>query len=152
FPQIQRIVCRALAARELFRRHAPWAPVLPLRSADYEKMIHNKSSEIAVTGYFGRSWACANWGPHPSFSTYTSGLLACEYTPQHIRIDPELQCEFSPRELKGLDRSLCWGIHDRLLEIQQQLIRAEDVWRCAGISDDARWARNIIQQIGGMEL
>src|SRR5262249_45807834 len=102
----EQMVCRALAARELFRETAPhWSPELPLNAAEWEKMISGKSNEIAVVGYFGRSWACANWGPHPTFRDYVCGLMACEFTPSHIRDDSELRKEYPPRELPGLDQS-----------------------------------------------
>src|SRR5215475_8124034 len=43
-PHYQRQVCAALAAREWFRQHAPpWAPELPLSSADIVKLISSKS-------------------------------------------------------------------------------------------------------------
>jgi len=123
------------------------APELPLSSIDCERMIGGKSNEIALVGYFGRSWACADWGIHPPFRDYACGLMACEHTPQHLRIDPELQLEYPPRPLEGLDPSLCWGIHIRLLEMEQQLLRAEENWRRCGMADDAAWMRSVIKQL-----
>jgi len=152
-PYFEQTVCRALAARQLFCETAPHGvPELPLSSADIEKAIRSKDNLIAVVGYFGRSWACANWGPHPTFRDYGGGLLVCEYTPQHIRTDPELQCEFSPRELKGLDRSLCWGILDRITEFMLQLMKNEEVWRGCGMAADAKRLRGAIEELGGMKL
>jgi len=148
FPQIQRIVCRALSARELFRMHVPWAPALPLSSADCEKMIRDKNSRIALAGYFARSWALANWSSaHPSFYRYARGATASKHTPERIRTDPALLKQFPPTPLKGLDRNLCWGVHYRLLETQQQLVRAEEVWRHSGMADDAKWAQGMLEKL-----
>jgi hypothetical protein len=153
FPLVRHMVCRAVAARESFRETAPhWAPELPLNSADCEKMISGKSNRIALVGYFGRSWVCANWGSHPTFRHYACGLMACEYTPEHTRNDPELQREYPPRELPGLDQSLCWGIHYRIVDTTTQLMRAEEHWRHCGLSEDAAWIRGILERLVGVTL
>jgi len=150
---LQRTVCRALAPRESFRETAPhWAPELPLSSADCEKMIGGRSNKIALVGYFGRSWACANWGIHPTFRDYACGLMACEHTPEHIRNDPELLKEFHPRLLEGLDQSLCWNTIGRIFDFTQQLMRTEESWRTCGLADDAKWMRGVIEQLVGVKL
>lgn len=69
--------------------------------------------------------------------------MACKYTPEHIRNDPELQKKFPPERLEGLDKSLCWGIQRRMFELTQQLARAEESWRNCGL--DTKWMREIIQ-------
>src|SRR5262245_14635615 len=103
FPLFKDTVCRALTGRASFRETAPpWAPDLPVSSAEWEKMIGSKSNGIALVGYFGRSWACANWGIHPPFRDYACGLMACEHTPEHLRNDLQLRQEFPQRELPGL--------------------------------------------------
>src|SRR5215831_20335945 len=78
-------VCLALAARVSFRQEAsPDLPELPLASAEREKLIGSKNAEFAVLGFFGRSRASGNWGPHPVFRIYARGLMKCEYTPERI--------------------------------------------------------------------
>jgi hypothetical protein len=153
FPFFEHSVCRALAARESFRQDAPpWAPDLPLSSADCEKMICGRSSKIALVGYYGRSLACANWGVHPMFRDYACGLMASPDTPEHIRADPALLKEFPPRELPGLDQSLCWNTFGRIFEFTQQLMRNEENWRRCGLAADAAWARSVIERITRVTL
>jgi hypothetical protein len=153
FPHLEVTVCRALIAAEAFRQDAPpWAPELPVSSADWEKMIGGRSNKIALIGYYGRSWACANWGRHPSFRDFACGLMACEHTPARIRTDPALLKEFPPRELAGLDRSLCWNTFGRIFEFTLQLIRAEESWRRCGRSGEARWMRDVLEQLVGIKL
>jgi hypothetical protein len=148
FPLVRHTVCRAAVARASFRESAPhWAPELPVSSADCEKMIRSKSNKIALVGYFGRSWACANWGPHPSFRDYCCGLMASPHCPEHIRNDPELRKEFPPRELPDLDENLCWGIFGRIVEYTQEFLRNEAHWRRCGRTDDAKWMRGVIERI-----
>jgi hypothetical protein len=147
-PYLERQVCRALAHRQSFRETAPhWSPELPLSSAEYEKMIGSKSCQIAVVGFFGRSLATANWGTHLNFRDYVCGLMACEYTPPCIRLDVELRLEFPPREIIGFDRNLCWGSHERIYEIMQQLMREEEIWSRCGMADEAKEMRGAIVQL-----
>lgn|SRR5262245_5950137 len=153
FPLFEHSVCRALAAREAFRQDAPpWAPDLPLSSADCEKMIRSKSGKIALVGYYGRSLACANWDVHLMFRDYACGLMACEYTAEHIRTDAALLKEFPPCELPGFDQSLCWNTHGRIFEFTQQLMRNEENWRRCGMKTDAAWARSVIERLTGVAL
>jgi len=150
---LEQTVCRALIARAAFRETAPhWAPELPLSGVECEKMIRSKNNGIALVGYYGRSWACANWGPHLSFHDFCCGAMACEHTPEHIRNDLELQLEFIPCKLAGFDKVLCWGVQDRLAETAQQLIRTEEHYRACGMSDDARWMRSVIEQVLKVKL
>src|SRR5262249_9524139 len=130
----ERLVCRALKTRESFRQTAPhWAPELPLNPAEWEKMFRSKDAKIAVVGYYGRSLACADWGAHLSFRDYVCGLLAYEHAPPCIRTDPGLLTEFSPNpSLQGFDKSLVWGVHPRIIEFTQQLMRAEEIWYSCG--------------------
>jgi len=154
-PHYQRQVCAALAAREWFRAHAPpWAPELPLCSADIEKLINSKSPAIAVVGYFAASLAACNWDieKHPTFQVYAAGVMACEFAPTHIRTDPKLLKEFPPRELSGIDQGLIWGLSDRTLEFMQGLMRSEEHLRRCGLSEDAKQMRAVIQQITGVKL
>ena len=153
FPLLTRGICLALVARESFRQDAPLdVPELPLAADEYEKLISSKSSKFAVVGYFGRSWACANWGPHPTFRDYVCGLMACEHTPASIRGDPKLLKEFPPKPLAGLDQALCWGTRDRIFDFTQQLMRAEESWRRCGMADDAKWMRGVLERIMRVEL
>ena len=153
FPYLKHQICRALAARAAFRETAPhWAPELPLSSADIEKLIHCKNNWFVLVGYYARSLACANWGIHPTFRDYACGLMACEFAPQHLRIDPELQVEFPPRELAGFDRALCWGTHDRIFEFTYQLMKNEEIWRRCGMADNAKWMRDSIEQLVRVKL
>ena len=149
----EQAVCRALFMHASFRETAPtWAPDLPLSSSDIEKMIQSKSNRIAVVGYFARSCACGNWSSHPKFCDYVAGLLACEHTPERIRNDPQLLKEFPPRWLGGLDRSLCWGVRDRIVEMTRQLIKGEENWRRCGMAVDAAAMRSVIEQILKVKL
>jgi hypothetical protein len=153
FPHFELMVYRALAAREAFRQDAPpWAPELPLSSAEWEKMIRSKSNKIALVGYFGRSLACAGWCIHPAFRDYARGVTACEHTPEHIRTDPALLREFPPGPLGALDRSLCWNTFGRIFDFTQQLMRNEETWRRCGRSDDAKWMRGVLEQLVGIKL
>jgi len=147
FPYLERIVCQALAHRASFRETAPhWAPELPLSPAEWEKMIGSKSNQITVVGYFGRSLACAEWNIHLSFRDYACGLMACEHTPKCIRTDPDLLKEFSPNpSLQGLDSSLCWGVHARIIEFTQLLMRNEEIWYGCGMADEAGRMRDAIE-------
>jgi hypothetical protein len=148
FRVVQTTACRALTARTSFQQDAPyWCPELPLNSTEFEKMIGGKSNKIALVGYYGRSLACANWSFHPSFRDFCCGVLACEYTPEQIRSDPELLREFPPRELPDLDENLVWGIFGRIFEFARECIRNEEHWRRCGRMDDAEWMRGVIERI-----
>jgi hypothetical protein len=148
FRGVQTTVCRALTIRASFRETAPpWAPDLPLSSTEFEKMIGGRSNKIALVGYYGRSLACANWSFHPSFRDFCCGAMACEYTPERIRTDPELLREFPPRELPDLDENLVWGIFGRIFEYTQEFIRNEEHWRRCGRTDDANWMRGVVERI-----
>src|SRR5262249_49335686 len=142
-------VCLALAARVSFRQEAsPDLPELPLASAEREKLIGSKNAEFAVLGFFGRSRASGNWGPHPVFRIYARGLMKSEYTPERIRTDPTMLRKFPPKPLGGLDDpSLVWGAHERLFDFTQQCIRNEDAWRRSGMTDDAKWMRGVLEQL-----
>ena len=151
----QRQVCRALAAREWFRQHAPpWSPELPLSSSEIEKLIRSKSNRIAVVGYFAASLATCNWDfkKHPTFQVYAAGALASPYCPDHLRTDPELRKEFPLCPLEELDQSLCWGTHARIVETAQGLMRTEEHWRRCGLSEDAKWMRGVIERITRVNL
>src|SRR5262245_38126573 len=63
-PQLERMICRALAARERFRATAPpwaWATELPLDSAEIRKLMWSGDPRRVVVGLFANSLACANW-------------------------------------------------------------------------------------------
>jgi hypothetical protein len=145
--RLKRQVARALVARKLFEQHAP--PELPLSNTDIEKAIRSKDNRIVLIGFFARSWACANWGAHPSFIDYSSAVMTSEHAPQHLRTDAALLKKFPPRPLKGLDRNLCWGTFDRIFDFAQQLTRNEEIWRRCGRVSDAQRARGILRLIGG---
>ena len=154
-PHLKRQVCRALAAREWFRQHAPpWSPELPLSSSEIEKLIRSKSNRIAVVGYFAASLATCNWDfkKHPTFQVYAAGALASPYCPDHLRTDPELRKEFPLCPLEELDQSLCWGTHARIVETAQGLMRTEEHWRRCGLSEDAKWMRGVIERITRVNL
>jgi hypothetical protein len=78
--------------------------------------------------------------------------MACEFTPKRIRIDPELRKEFPPCTLAGLDQSLAWNTYERILEFTRQFMQNEEHWRRCGLSQDAKWMREVIQQITGVRL
>jgi hypothetical protein len=78
--------------------------------------------------------------------------MACESAPTHIRTDPKLLKEFSPRELPGIDQGLIWGLSNRTLEFAQQLMRSEEHLRRCGMVEDAKRMRAVIQQITGAKL
>lgn len=153
FPLFQCGVHCALAARESFQREAPPdVPELPLASVEYEKLIRSKSGKFALVGYFARSWACANWGPHLSFYDYCYGVMASSYTPKHIRTDPALLKEFPPKPFGRFDKSLCWAVRERIFDFTQQLMRTEKNWRRSGMANDAKWMRGVIERLTKVEL
>ena len=155
FSHIKRQVCRALAAREWFRQHAPpWAPELPLSSSDIGKLIRSKSPAIALVGYFAASLAACNWDieKHPAFQIYAAGAMASEFAPTRIRTDPKLLKEFSPRELAGVGEGLIWGLSDRRVNFMYELIRSEEHLRRCGMATAAKEMRGMIEQVGGMKL
>jgi hypothetical protein len=103
FPHYKRMMVAALSARKKFRETGPlWAPELPLASSEYEKMIRDKDSRIALVGFFANSLACANGSKfHPLFYVYAAGAMECPDTPEHIRNDPQLRKEFPPVSFKN---------------------------------------------------
>jgi hypothetical protein len=99
------VVCAALCAKAQFSRDAPaWAPCLPLRREDCEKLENDDSNRLNLVGYYGCSLRETSWDyqTHPPFAGFASGLMAYKHTPDHLRNDPELQREFPPTRLKGL--------------------------------------------------
>ena len=98
-------ICAALCARERFRQDAPaWAPSLPLRWEDCESLENDDSNRLNLVGYYGSSLRHADWDydQHPPFAAFSAGLLAYKHTPDYLRNDRELRCEFAPRKLKGI--------------------------------------------------
>jgi hypothetical protein len=149
-PQLERMICRALAAREWFRQHAPpGMPELPLSSAEIRKLIWSGNNRRVVVGLFANSLACANWAfeIHPVFRDYVCGVMASPDTSEHIRADPELLKEFPPKPLEGLDSMLCWGFFDRIAEFLHQLMRNEECLRRRGDLRTADWTRQLIRDI-----
>jgi hypothetical protein len=150
-------VAAALSARDSFERQKPsWAPSLPLRSADIDKLIRNVDDPRPnLVGYFAASWACASWSKyHPIFFVYASGVMASPYAPKCIRTDPRLLKEFPPAPtlLAKLDRNLCWNTVERTIEFAQQLMRQEEhLYRC-GMLADAERMQMAIKYITGVEL
>jgi len=150
FPHYKRMMVAALSARKKFRETGPrWGLELPLASSDYEKMIRDKDSRIALVGFFANSLACANWGSHPLFFVYASGVMGCEHTPEHIRNDPQLRKEFPPCELQELDENLCWGAFDRTLEFTQQFMRQAEHLFYRGMLEEAAWMEDLVKRITG---
>jgi hypothetical protein len=152
FPHYKRMMVAALSARKKFRETGPlWAPELPLASSEYEKMIRDKDSRIALVGFFANSLACANWSKfHPLFYVYAAGAMECPDTPEHIRNDPQLRKEFPLCELQELDENLCWGAFDRTLEFTQQFMRrTEHLFHC-GMLEEAARMEDIIKRITGI--
>src|SRR5262245_50214040 len=152
FPYYKRMIAAALSARKKFRETGPsWAPVLPLASLDYEKMIRSEDGKIALVGFFAYSLACANWSKfHPLFFVYAAGVMACPYTPEHIRTDLELLQEFPPTLLAELDENLCWGAFDRTLEFTQQFMRQTEHLFHRGMLEEAARMEDIVKQITGI--
>ena len=118
-------VCRALCAREQFHQDAPGWPILPLRWQDCKDLEDDDNPRISLVGYFGESLFGECWDPkHPPFADFTSGLLAYEHTPDRIRNDRALQCEFPPRPLEGLcDGNLYWRTPASLARDRYMLAR-----------------------------
>jgi len=146
FPHFKRLVVAALTARALFERQKPpWAPSLPLSGADIDKRLRDEDPRLNLLGYFGASWACANWGRfHPPFFVYASGVMASPYTPEHIRTDPRLLREFPPTLLAELDHALCWNTGERIIDFAQQIMRQEEHFYRCNMLVDADRMRGII--------
>jgi hypothetical protein len=153
----KRTVAAALSARDSFERQKPsWAPSLPLRSADIDKLIRNVDDPRSnLVGYFAASWACASWSKyHPPLFVYASGVMACPDTPKHIRVDARLRREFPPVPtlLAKLDQTLCWNTVERTIEFAQQLMRQEEHLQRCGMPADAERMQMTIKHITGVEL
>jgi hypothetical protein len=151
----KRTVAAALSARDSFERQKPsWAPSLPLRSADIDKLFC-EDPRLTLVGYFASSWACASWSKyHPPLFIYASGVMACSNTPKHIRTDARLLREFPPAPtlVAKLDQTLCWNTVERTIEFAQQLMRQEEhLFRC-GMLADAERMQMAIKHITGVEL
>jgi hypothetical protein len=157
FSHYKRMAVAALSARDSFERQKPsWAPSLPLRSADIDKLFRNVDDpRPGLVGYFAASWACASWGRyHPPFFVYASGAMASPNMPKHIRTDPRLLQEFPPAPtlLAKLDQTLCWNTVERTIEFAQQLMRQEEHLQRCGMPADAERMQMAIKHITGVEL
>jgi hypothetical protein len=111
-------VCRALAARDRFRRERPaWAPDLPLRRDDCEELENSSDPRLRLVGFYGSSMHLAEWEDHPGFDRFVRGLMFDRYTPREIRKDPALRKEFPPCRLEGMtDGWLTWRSPKTLAE------------------------------------
>ena len=155
FSHYKRMAVAALSARDSFERQKPsWAPSLPLRSADIDRLLCG-DPRLNLVGYFAASWACMNWRrSHPPFFVYASGAMACSSTPKRIRANARLLREFPPAPtlLAKLDRNLCWGTCERTIEFAQQLMRQEEHLQRCGMPADAERMQMVIKHITGVEL
>jgi hypothetical protein len=143
------MICRALAAREWFRQHAPGMPELPLSSAEIRKLIWSGDPRRVLVGLFGNSLACMNWDfeNHPAFRDFARGVTASLYCPDHLRADPELLKQFPPKTLERLDSMLCWRFFERIEEFLHQLRRNEECLRRCGNLRTADFARQLVRDI-----
>jgi hypothetical protein len=71
-PELKRLVCAALAAREQFRKSKPpWAPELPISFDACEKLQNSASQRMRQLGKFAYSLLVSQYDPaHPSFSEW----------------------------------------------------------------------------------
>jgi len=136
---LKRRVCRALAAREWFRKtKPPWAPDLPLSAAEIAKMQEDPDPRLQLVGHFADSLRCNDWNyqQHPPFSIYARGVMAYEHAPLELRNDPALRREFPPRPLAGIDSSLYWRTPEKIEEYRQEISELPQRWRAKGIRVD----------------
>jgi hypothetical protein len=108
----------------------------------------DENSRINLVGRFGWSWLLLKWDrAHPSFHDYACGLMAYEHAPHYayLRDDPELQQEFPPKPLAGIDKGLHWNSPEMIAQSYQASVRCVQFWRDRGASDQ-KWLRIAVDE------
>jgi hypothetical protein len=112
--KLKQLIRAALAVRKAFRqRGPPWAPLLPLSLDACMQMGRDESSRVNLVGLYAGSLLMLEYDykTHPPFADYARGVMAYKHAPNHynyLREDPELQQEFPPKPLAGIDAGLNW--------------------------------------------
>jgi hypothetical protein len=121
-------VYRALCSREQFHRDKPvWAPPLPLHEKTIAAMEVASSTPLRLVGHYAFSLRKSDWHYeiHPDFRSYACGLMHYRATPDRIRNNRELQREFPPNELMGLqDGALHWRSFQQIIRDRENLARS----------------------------
>lgn len=137
--RLKQRVCRALAARAWHKKHAPiWAQPLPLHRTELAKEWNDDlSPKRQLVLHFGYSLRWMGWvyKEHPTFPIYAAGVLAYEYAPPELRNDPELNREFAPCPLAGIDTGLWWNSPEMIAKERSDLERQPELWRAQGIPE-----------------
>jgi hypothetical protein len=117
-----------LCSRVQFHQDKPaWAPALPLHKDIIEAMKRADSTGLRLVGYYAFSLRKLDWryGAHPDFHSYCCGLMHYRATPDKLRNDRKLQCEFPPHELVGLvDGALYWRSFEQIVRDRGNLARS----------------------------
>jgi hypothetical protein len=118
--KLKRLTCAALAARKWFRQHGQPGIILPLNFADIERAQRDEESRVNLVGLYGSSLMMLEYDylTHPPFHDYACGVMAYKHAPHYayLRDDPELQQEFPPKPLAGLDKGLNWRTPEMIAE------------------------------------
>jgi hypothetical protein len=118
--KLKHMTCAALAARKWFRQHGLPGIILPLNFADIERAQRDESSRVNLVGLYASSLMMLEYDylTHPQFHDYACGVMAYEHAPHYayLRDDPELQQEFSPKPLAGIDAGLNWKTPEMIAE------------------------------------
>ena len=62
--------------------------------------------------------------------------MAHARTPDYLRDDPELQQEFQPRPLAGIDGGFCWKSPKAIARYKEASAHGLQLWRDRGASED----------------
>ena len=78
-----------------------WAQPLPV--GDEISPLLGATGAMCLLGNYSCSLMMMSYDylGHPSFFDYGCGVMAHPHAPDHIRDDPELRCEFPPRNCRG---------------------------------------------------
>jgi hypothetical protein len=131
--KLKRLTCAALAARKWFRQHGLPGILLPLNFADIDKLRRDESSRVNMVGLYGSSLMMLEYDylTHPPFHDYACGVMAYKHAPHYayLREDPELQQEFPPKPLAGIDAGLHWNSPEKLEQYRQASARGLQLQR-----------------------
>jgi len=102
---LKELTRRALAWGARFAIEGPpWAQPLLTSWNDCCRLTQDRGDgQMWLLGNFASSLLGDKWNPaHPSFDRFCRGMMANPGTPAHLRNDPELRRQFSPKRLPGL--------------------------------------------------
>jgi hypothetical protein len=72
-------------------------------------MRESRDKRAQLVGCFGTSQMRAKWDKkHPTFKSFSRGMMADARTPKRLRNDPELRRMFPPKQLRGLVEGSYW--------------------------------------------